>query len=242
VNEIPKIPSLAIIKMDNHIHTNIGYHCVGGKVNGKPVPIKEKLRTGDVVEILSSKNQKPNADWLNWVVSHKARTKIKLELDAEVRKRAAEGRELLERRLKNWKMTLPDALLHDIMHYLKYSSVISFMAAVGDGTIGVDEIKSYILNPEQLVYRTEREEEKKDVTKDWKSPDEILVINAKGVKGLEYKMAACCNPRYGDKVFGFVTRTDGIKIHREDCPNAATLKERFPYRVQRVVWQEKEGK
>ena len=224
------------------IHTGLGCRCTGGRINGKVASIKETLKTGDVVEILSSKNQKPNADWLNWVVSHKARTKIKLELDAEVRKRAAEGRELLERRLKNWKMTLPDALLHDIMHYLKYSSVISFMAAVGDGTIGVDEIKSYILNPEQLVYRTEREEEKKDVTKDWKSPDEILVINAKGVKGLEYKMAACCNPRYGDKVFGFVTRTDGIKIHREDCPNAATLKERFPYRVQRVVWQEKEGK
>ena len=224
------------------IHTGLGCRCTGGRINGKVASIKETLKTGDVVEILSSKNQKPNADWLNWVVSHKARTMIKLELDAEVRKRAAEGRELLERRLKNWKMTLPDALLHDIMHYLKYSSVISFMAAVGDGTIGVDEIKSYILNPEQLVYRTEREEEKKDVTKDWKSPDEILVINAKGVKGLEYKMAACCNPRFGDKVFGFVTRTDGIKIHREDCPNAATLKERFPYRVQRVVWQEKEGK
>ncbi len=224
------------------IHTGLGCRCTGGRINGKVASIKETLKTGDVVEILSSKNQKPNADWLNWVVSHKARTKIKLELDAEVRKRAAEGRELLERRLKNWKMTLPDALLHDIMHYLKYSSVISFMAAVGDGTIGVDEIKSYILNPGQLVIRTEREEDKKDVTKDWKSPDEILVINAKGVKGLEYKMAACCNPRYGDEVFGFVTRTDGIKIHREDCPNAATLKERFPYRVQRVVWQEKEGK
>ncbi len=116
------------------------------------------------------------------------------------------------------------------------------MAAVGDGTIGVDEIKGYILNPGQLVCRTEREEEKKDTVKDWQSPDEILVINAKGVKGLEYKMAPCCNPRYGDEVFGFVTRTDGIKIHKESCPNAATLKERFPYRVQRVVWQEKESK
>ena len=224
------------------IHTGLGCHCTGGRINGKVASIKETLKTGDIVEIISSKNQKPNSDWLNWVVSHKARSKIKLELDAEVRKKAAEGRELLERRLKNWKLTLPDSLLHDIMHYLKYSSVISFMAAVGDGTIGVDEIKSYILNPGQLVYRTEREEEKKDAWKEWKSDDEILVINAKGVKGLEYKMAACCNPRYGDEVFGFVTRTDGIKIHKESCPNAATLKERFPYRVQRVLWQEKENK
>ena len=224
------------------IHTTLGCRCTGGRINGKVASIKERLKTGDVVEILTGKNQKPSSDWLNWVVSHKARSKIKLELDAEVRKKAAEGRELLERRLKNWKMTLPDALLHDIMHYLKYSSVISFMAAVGDGTIGVDEIKGYILNPGQLVCRTEREEEKKDTVKDWQSPDEILVINAKGVKGLEYKMAPCCNPRYGDEVFGFVTRTDGIKIHKESCPNAATLKERFPYRIQRVVWQEKESK
>ena len=224
------------------IHTLLGCRCTGGRINGKVASIKEKLKTGDIVEILTAKNQKPSPDWLNWVVSHKAKSKIKLELDAEVRKRAAEGRELLERRLKNWKLTLPDSLLHDIMHYLKYSSVISFMAAVGDGTIGVDEIKSYILNPGQLVYRTEREEEKKETVKDWQSPDEILVINAKGVKGLEYKMAPCCNPRYGDEVFGFVTRTDGIKIHKESCPNAATLKERFPYRVQRVVWQEKESK
>ena len=201
------------------IHTALGCRCTGGRINGKVASIKEKLKTGDIVEILTSKNQRPSSDWLNWVVSHKAKSKIKLELDAEVRKRAAEGRELLERRLKNWKLSLPDSLLHDIMHYLKYSSVISFMAAVGDGTIGVDEIKSYILNPDQLVYRTEREDEKKDVTKDWKSPDEILVINAKGVKGLEYKMAPCCNPRYGDEVFGFVTRTDGIKIHKESCPN-----------------------
>ena len=224
------------------IHTLLGCRCTGGRINGKVASIKEKLKTGDIVEILTAKNQKPSPDWLNWVVSHKAKSKIKLELDAEVRKRAAEGRELLERRLKNWKLTLPDSLLHDIMHYLKYSSVISFMAAVGDGTIGVDEIKSYILNPGQLVYRTEREEEKKETVKDWQSPDEILVINAKGVKGLEYKMAPCCNPRYGDEVFGFVTRTDGIKIHKESCPNAATLKERFPYRVQRIVWQEKDSK
>ena len=224
------------------IHTGLGCRCTGGRINGKVASIKERLKTGDVVEILTGKNQKPNADWLNWVVSHKAKSKIKLELDAEVRKKAAEGRELLERRLKNWKMSLPDSLLHDIMHYLKYSSVISFMAAVGDGIIGVDEIKGYILNPDRLVCRTEREEEKKEAWKEWKSDDEILVINAKGVKGLEYKMAACCNPRYGDEVFGFVTRTDGIKIHKESCPNAATLKERFPYRVQRVVWQEKEGK
>ena len=222
-----------------NIHTGLGCRGIGGKINGKAVSIKEKLATGDVVEIMSGKNQRPNADWLAWVVSAKARNKIKLELDAAVRKKAAEGRELLERRLKNWKMSLPDGLLNDMMHHLKYNSVISFMAAVGEGVIDVNDIKNYILNPDLLVIRNDRPEEKGGPKPDWSATDEILVINAKGVRGLEYKMSACCNPKYGDAVFGFVTRTEGIKIHREDCPNAPRLKERYPYRVQKVIWQEK---
>jgi len=221
------------------IHTGLGCRCTGGKVNGRAVPIKEKLKTGDVVEILSSKNQSPTSAWLGWVVSSKARSKIKLELDSALRHRAADGRELLDRRLKNWKLSLPDDLLHDIMHYLKYTSVISFMADIGNGTIDINDIKSYILNPELLVYKTEHEERKAKAA-EWKSSDEILVINAKGVRGLDYKMAPCCNPQYGDDVFGFVTRSDGIKIHRRDCPNAKDMVERFPYRVQKVIWQEKQ--
>lgn len=221
------------------IHTAIGCHCTGGRIGGKAVSFREKLHTGEVVEIITSKNQKPSADWLGCVISGKARSKIKVELDAEIRKKAAAGRELLDRRLKNWKMTMEDDVLNDIMHYLKYSSVISFMAAVGDGDIDVNDIKNWLLNPDLLVYRTEHVEKRQEAHETWKSDDDILVINAKGVKGLEYKMASCCNPQYGDKVFGFVTRTDGIKIHREDCPNAPELKERYPYRVQRVIWQEK---
>lgn len=222
-----------------NIHTGLGCRCTGGRVNGKGVSIREKLQTGDVVEILSSKNQKPNAAWLNWVVSSKARNKIKLELDAEVRKNAAEGREMLERRLKNWKMELTDGFLNEIMHHLKYTSVIYFMADVGTGKVDVNDIKNYILNPELVVTRSGKEDEKKSARHDWASSDDILVINAKGVKGLEYRMATCCNPKYGDDVFGFVTRTEGIKIHRHDCPNAPQMIEKYPYRVQKVVWQEK---
>ena len=224
------------------IHTGLGCHCTGGRINGKAVAIKEKLETGDVVEIMSSRNQKPNSDWLNWVVSSKARSKIKVELDSEVRKKAAEGRELLERRLKNWRLSLPDELVANIMHHLKYSSVISFMAAVGDGTIDINDVKAYILDPGQLVNRavtTDEEEERRGARSAAKGNEDILVINAKGVKGLEYKMAACCHPVYGDEVFGFVTRTEGIKIHRKDCPNAPRLREMYPYRIQRVIWQEK---
>ena len=222
-----------------NIHTGLGCRCTGGRVNGKAVPIKEKLATGDVVEIMSSKNQRPSADWLNYVVSTKARNKIKLELDAEIRKNAAQGREILERRLKNWKLELPDGLVNEMMHHLKYTSVISFMAAIGTGKLDVNDIKTYILNPSLLVIRSDKEEEKKVAKHDWTAADDILVINAKGVKGLEYKMATCCNPKYGDEVFGFVTRTDGIKIHRQDCPNAPQLIAKYPYRVQKVLWQEK---
>ncbi|MBQ1693142.1 MAG: bifunctional (p)ppGpp synthetase/guanosine-3',5'-bis(diphosphate) 3'-pyrophosphohydrolase, partial [Bacteroidales bacterium] len=218
---------------------NIGIRCTGGKINGKAVSIKEKLHTGDVVEIMSSKSQKPNADWLGYVVTAKARSKIKVELDAELRSQAAQGRELLQRRLKNWKLTLGDDQVADMMHYLKFSSVISFMTAIGRGEIDVNDIKTYIQNPDLLVLRTNEKEEKKAVKEEWSPSNEIMVINAKGVKGLEYKMAACCNPQYGDDVFGFVTRTAGIKIHRSDCPNAPRMKELYPYRIQKVVWQEK---
>ena len=222
-----------------NIHTGLGCRCTGGRVNGKGVSIKEKLQTGDVVEILSSKNQKPGPDWLGWVVSSKARNKIKLELDAEVRKNAAEGREMLERRLKNWKMELTDGFLNEIMHHLKYTSVIYFMADVGTEKIDVNDIKNYILNPELVVTKSGKEDEKKAAKHDWAASDDILIINAKGVKGLEYRMATCCNPKYGDDVFGFVTRTEGIKIHRHDCPNAPQMIEKYPYRVQKVIWQEK---
>ena len=221
-----------------NIHTGLGCRCTGGRINGRGVSFREKLHTGDIVEILSSKNQRPNSDWLQWVVSAKARNKIKLELDEQVRKSASQGRELLDRRLKNWKLSLPDELLYTMMHHLKYSSVISFMAAVGEEKISLEDIKNYIINPDLLVIHSDKPEEKK-IKPEWTSDDEILVINAKGVKGLEYKMAGCCNPKFGDEVFGFVTRTEGIKIHREDCPNAARLKERYPYRVQKVIWQEK---
>lgn len=223
------------------IHTGLGCHCTGGRINGKAVSIKEKLSTGDVVEILSNKNQRPSYSWLGYVVSSKARSKIKVELDADLRRQAAAGRELLERRLRNWKLELKDDLVAEMMHYLKYTSVITFMADIGNGEIDINDIKNYIQNPELLVTRNEGEEEKKKALRKWKSSDDILVINARGVKGLEYNMASCCNPKHGDEVFGFVTRSAGIKIHREDCPNAKRMKEMYPYRVQKVVWQEKEA-
>ena len=228
------------------IHTNLGSRCTGGKVNGKPVQIREKLKTGDVVEIMTGKNQRPSRDWLAWVVTSKARTKIKQELDAEERKAAAEGREILERRLRNWKLELPDELLTEFMKSAKYSSEMSFLAAIAAEEVDVNDIKEFLLQKqaEKEEHAAQRQEpvQTADSRKVYggsdKASDDILVINARNVKGLDYKLSKCCNPVFGDDVFGFVTRTEGIKIHRMSCPNAARLMEKYPYRIQRVIWQD----
>ena len=222
------------------IHTGIGQHCVGGKVHGKPVPIKEALHTGDVVEILTAKNQRPAPDWIGWVVTTKARQKIKQALSEGEQKLASAGRELLERRLKNWRLTFPDEMLTEMMKKRRMSSVNAFFAAVGDGTIDVNEIKEYILTEEQrhreAMEAAQVQEQAKSRRLETSSKDDILVLNAKDLKGLDYRMAKCCNPVFGDDVFGFVTRENGIKIHRITCPNASRLIETYPYRIQKVRW------
>lgn len=222
-----------------NIHSGLGTKCTGGKVNGRAVQLKEKLKTGDSVEILTRKDQKPNRDWLKWVVTSKARSRIKLELDADERKRAAEGRELLERRLRNWKMEFPDGMQTEYMKAHKYSSVLAFMAAIASGEVDINAIKAYIQEKSSKEAEVQQEHTVKEKLPGYAGDGEdILVLNAKDVKGLDYKMAACCNPVFGDDVFGFVTRSAGIKIHRISCPNAARLIERYPYRIQKVVWQE----
>ena len=224
-----------------NIHSNIGIHCIGGKINGRGVSIKEKLKTGDVVEIITGKNQHPSRQWLDWVVSSKARTKIKQELDAEERKLAAAGREMLERRLRNWKLEWPDDIQMEFMKSRKYTAVINFFADIAREVVDVNDIKAFILQKKEAVAAGTDHGELPVVERNLNySPDgdEILVLNARNVRGMDYKRSKCCNPVFGDDVFGFVTRTDGIKIHRISCPNAARLFERYPYRIQKVVWQE----
>lgn len=224
-----------------NIHSNVGCRCTGGKVNGKPVQIKDKLKTGDVVEIMTGRNQRPSRDWLGWVVTSKARGKIKQELDADERRAAAEGREILTRRLKNWKLEFGDDLQTEFMKSRKYSSVMPFLAAISREEVDVNDIKSFILQKQAEKALPSVEEKNEAAPKEGyagSSSEDILVINAKNVRGLDYKLSKCCNPVFGDDVFGFVTRTDGIKIHRISCPNAARLIERYPYRIQKVVWQD----
>ena len=224
-----------------NIHSGIGCRCSGAKIGGKAVSIREKLKTGDVVEILTTKTQKPSSDWLNWVVSSKARSKIRQELDAEERKLATQGRELLERRLKNWKMEFTDDQVTEFCKKSRYSGQIQMYAAIGSGELDVNEIKEYI----QEESKRQEESVAAAVALESARPsgytstgDDILVLNAKDVKGLQYKMSKCCNPVFGDDVFGFVTRGEGIKIHRISCPNASRLIEKYPYRIQKVKWQE----
>ena len=222
------------------IHTNIGAHCVGARVNGKAVSIKEKLSTGDVVEILTAKNQRPNQDWLGWVFTSKARSKVKQALLAQEQSRAADGKELLERRLKNWKMELPDDMLTELRKKLNYPTLTGFYAAIGDETLDVNVVKDFILGEAERhaasVEAAEAVQASAKAARHYETKDDILVLNAKNVKGIDYKMAKCCNPVFGDDVFGFVTREDGIKIHRITCPNAARLLELYPYRIQKVKW------
>jgi len=222
------------------IHSGIGARCIAGKVNGKAVPLREKLSTGDLVEVVTSKNQRPNQDWLGWVVTSKARTKIKQALNEGVLKAAADGKELLSRRLKNWKLEFSDEQQHEFMKSRGYTTINALFADIGDGTLDVNVIKEYILTAGQrhqeaveAAQAAEAAKVRQGVTT---SHDDILVLNARNVKGIDYKMARCCNPVYGDDVFGFVSRTEGIKIHRMTCPNAARLLEMYPYRIQKVRW------
>ena len=240
--ELRKLPAGAtVLDFAFDIHTNLGVKCTGGKVNGKAVRINEKLKTGDVVEIMSGKNQKPSQDWLNIVVSNKARNKIRQKLSEAEFKKAADGKELLGRRLKNWKMEIDDETMAAVLKKLPYKTLNAFYAAIGEGELDVADVKNMVaeIRSAETPVATEQEKKAGGILKEKSNNnDDILVIDAKNVKGIDYRMAKCCNPVFGDDVFGFVTRTEGIKIHRMSCPNAARLLDMYPYRIQKVRWSD----
>ena len=239
--ELRKLPAGAtVLDFAFDIHTNLGIKCTGGKINGKPVKINEKLKTGDVVDIMSGKNQKPSSDWLNIVVTNKARNKIRQKLSEAEFQKASDGKELLGRRLKNWKMDLEDEVMASILKKLQLKTINAFYAAIGEGTLDVADVKNMILEITNSTQEPQIPESEKRVKAGIheKGSDDILVIDAKNVRGIDYRMAKCCNPVYGDDVFGFVTRTEGIKIHRMSCPNAGRLMDMYPYRIQKVKWSE----
>ena len=241
--ELRKLPAGAtVLDFAFDIHTNLGVKCTGGKINGKAVRINEKLQTGDVVEIMSGKNQKPSQDWLNIVVSNKARNKIRQKLSEAEFKKAADGKEILGRRLKNWKMEIDDETMAVMLKKLPYKTINAFYAAIGEGELDVAEVKNMVNEirnaDSSAAMQGAEKKQSSGIHERNGNNDDILVIDAKNVKGIDYRMAKCCNPVFGDDVFGFVTRTEGIKIHRMSCPNAGRLMDMYPYRIQKVKWSD----
>mgnify|MGYP006282269799 CR=1 FL=1 len=231
------------------IHTQVGENCVGGKVNGKNVGIKHVLGNGDQVSVLTSKKQKPKQDWLSFAKTGKAKSRIKSALNAEKVKSAAEGREMLSRRLKNWKMDYSDELVKKLLVHYKLPNATELYHKIQTEKIDLKDVKEFLKNPEipdsqkKEVNKADTgenlgEEVENNVAKSLKFSD-YLVIEDK-VEGLDYKLSKCCNPVPGDKIFGFVTITEGIKIHRINCPNAANLMANYPYRVLMARWTDME--
>lgn len=238
--DLRKLPEGAtVLDFAFDIHTTVGATCTGATVNGRAVPIKEKLRSGDVVEVKNSKNQRAKVDWLNFVVTNKAKSKIRQILREELASSATLGKEELERKIKNWRLslTMEEAVTLLCKHY-KVKTGLEIYDMIAEGRASMVEIKEHLTR--YLAEGTpinEPKARKVPVSEIKQKNSDTLIIDDK-VSGVEYKMAGCCNPIYGDQVFGFVTIHSGITVHRIGCPNAARLREQYPYRVIEASWRE----
>jgi GTP pyrophosphokinase len=221
------------------IHTGIGSRCVGAKINGKNTTIKEKLKTGDVVEIITAKNQVPKADWLNYVVTSKARARIKQRMREEETKLAGLGKEILNRRLKNWKLSLNDEILSFLIKHYKFKIITDLYVAIGGEKIDLSEIKGLLQNNEQKPADVQDTGDKTTVKSKKSENSDYLEIDEK-LNNVAFKLAKCCNPIFGDEIFGFITVKEGIKIHRTVCPNALRLLDKYGYRVIQARWKHTE--
>lgn len=224
------------------IHSQIGDHCVGGKVNGKLVTLKYRLKNGDQPVVETSNNQKPKMDWLDFVVTSKAKSRIKASLNEEQKREAENGKEILKRKFKNWKIELNDQVIRDLLkHYkLKLASELYYQISTGKiDPLGVKEVIKVQgeENSKERLSEILAPSEIKELTFD--SGDDFLVID-NDLKNVIYKLAGCCNPIFGDDIFGFVTIHEGIKIHRVTCPNAKQMIDRYPYRLIKAKWRSTE--
>lgn len=224
------------------IHSNLGASCIGGKVNHRNVSFREVLRNGDIVEILTSKTQKPKADWLNFVTTSKARNKIKAYMREEQAKAASLGREELERKIKNWKLsiTMDDAVV-TLCKYYKLKTGTELYGQIAQQKIILPDIKEILTRYLNGTLDGDHELKGPVAFKVSSDNTDALVID-ESLSNIEYKLAKCCNPIFGDEIFGFTTVNNGITIHRQDCPNAIRLKERYPYRVLPARWQQNAAK
>ena len=244
--ELKKLPKGAtVLDFAVAIHSRIGCQCVGGKIGGRNVPIKRVLHNGDQVEVLTSPTQKPSEAWLKIVQTSKAKNKIRQALKEIEFKDAAEGRELLERRFKNWKFDYSEGRVAQLAKKVGYKTVSFFYQALAQGRLDILSIRDTYTELEKESL--EAEHQSSAVSADQfvqQTPDmsegrqDVLVIE-QNLKNVDYKLAKCCNPIYGDPIFGFVSVSAGIKIHRESCPNAADMRTRFPYRIVPARWSGK---
>lgn len=250
--DLLKFPKGAtVLDFAYHIHSNVGNHCTGAKINNKVVTLREVLHSGDQVEIVTSANQKPKRDWLNIVKTSRAKSKIRLALKETQIKDGLYAKEMLERRFKNKKIEINESILAHLIKRLGFKEVSDFYKQIADEK----------LDPNNIIdkYIEIRDHDNKNVAEHSAAKsadqfnfeqqddnnttvsDDVLVID-KNLKGVDYSLAKCCNPIYGDKIFGFVTINGGIKIHRQDCPNAPELRKRWGYRIVKAKWSGKGDK
>ncbi|HIY89363.1 MAG TPA: RelA/SpoT family protein [Candidatus Bacteroides pullicola] len=243
-----KLPKGAtVLDFAFHIHTALGCKCIGARVNGKNVPLRQRLQSGDQVEVMTSSTQTPKQDWLNIVTTSKARTKIKQALKEMVARQTDFAKEMLERKFKNRKIEYDDGTMMRLIKRMGYKVVTDFYQAVADGALDVNDLIDRYLEQQRrdtadsrdaAIYRSAEAFNLTPATPDEATTggkEDVLVID-QNLKGLDYKLARCCNPIYGDDVFGFVSVNGGIKIHRTDCPNAPEMRQRFGYRIVRARW------
>ena len=239
---LPKGASVLDFAFD--IHSQLGATCLGCKVNGKLVPLSHKLKSGDQVEVISSKNQKPKKAWLNFVLTAKAKNKIKSSLKDDKKVIATEGKEILERKLRHLKQGFNDNIINELCTYFKYKTSLDLFFDVGSGVLTNSLIKEFVVNKnswyqylKSKIYRKSNKplEQKEDVKYD------SLVFGPTEEK-LNFSYSKCCSPIPGDDVFGFTTIREGIKIHRHDCPNAIRLQSNFAYRILKAKWVDSTNK
>jgi len=225
------------------IHTEVGMRCRGAKVNGKLRPISHILNSGDQVEIVTASHQKPNIRWLDFVVTARARTRIKAALKEENKEIANEGKEILARKLRSLKLTFNETIVNELSAYLKLKTSFDLFYRMGNGSIENKQLKDFVAQRSNAFMnffknRNKRSAPLKDekLLKDEVNKKFDMLVFGQDEEKLEYKLAQCCNPIPGDQVFGFLTINEGIKLHKKDCPNAVSLRANYAYRIIQAKW------
>ena len=246
--DLYKFPKGAtVLDFAYHIHSGVGNTCVGGRINGKVVPMREMLHSGDQVEIITQNNQKPKRDWINIVKTSRAKSKIRLALKETQAKDVLYAKELLERRFKNKKIEVEEAIMSHLIKKMGFKEVSDFYKQIADEKLDPNEIIERYVEIRDRDFNTNSNKIAQSADQyNYENPDEdivkqnedVLVIDC-NLKDIDYSLAKCCHPIYGDSIFGFVTVNGGIKIHRTDCPNAPELRKRFGYRVVKARWSGK---